>query len=49
MELCIANLQSGSVGEGEQEEIFESAGKNVGFFLCQAKARGTPRMYLSGA
>lgn len=39
-------LQSSSVGEGEQEESFESAGKNVDLFLCQAKAWGTPRMYL---
>lgn len=46
MELCIANLQSSFVGEGEQGESFESAGINVDLFLCHAKARGIPRMYL---
>lgn len=46
MELCIANLQSSFVGEGEQEESFESAGKNVDLFLCHAKAQGIPRMYV---
>lgn len=46
MELCVANLQSSFVGEGEQAESFESAGKNVDLFLCRTKAQGIPRMYL---
>lgn len=46
MELCVANLQSSFMSEGEQEESFESAGKNVNLFLCHAKAQGIPRMYL---
>lgn len=44
MELCIASLQSSFVGEREQEESFESAGKNVDSLLCCAEARGIPRM-----
>lgn len=47
MELCIANLQSSFVGEGEQEESFESPGKNVALFLCHAEAWSIPRMYLT--
>lgn len=46
MELCIANLQSSFMDEREQEESFESAGKNVELFLCHAKAWDIPRMYL---